>query len=408
MNFVGIDLSDKHFDYCVTDQAGTVLSKGVMSFDDEGFHDFLYHCHQQDIQPHACLIGLENPHSRLVDFLTEHGFSVLLTHCTAIAKYRESRTPSKAKSDPEDAKLIADFIREHRETLRPIHIPQANCRELKLILEDRDKLVRQKVRFTNQLTNTLKGFFPEVLDVFGNITGKTALTFLERFDTLHQFQELSHQEVETFLDECSCYRKALRERILQMHQRKPAAIPEEVARAKALLKCNLVDHLVMLMQHIRHYEARIQELVAATPKGDIFQSLPGVDHVLGAKLLVLYQSRPFGSAHEVQSFCGTVPYTVRSGQSVAIRFRAGCHKFGRHLFHQLAYSSLRNSIWARKQFHKKRQEGKHVHHALRCVASLWVKITFAMWRDKKPYDEQRHLASIASHLLNQPTLTQQG
>jgi hypothetical protein len=29
-------------------------------------------------------------------------------------------------------------------------------------------------------------------------------------------------------------------------------------------------------------------------------------------------------------------------------------------------------------------------------------VTFAMWRDKTPYDESKYLVSVASHIINQP------
>jgi hypothetical protein len=37
-------------------------------------------------------------------------------------------------------------------------------------IEDRDKLVEQRVRFSNQLTSTLKDYFPQALDAFGRNT----------------------------------------------------------------------------------------------------------------------------------------------------------------------------------------------------------------------------------------------
>jgi transposase len=139
------------------------------------------------------------------------------------------------------------------------------------------------------------------------------------------------------------------------------------------------------------------------PNGGIFRSLPGADYILGARLLVLYSSRDFASANEAQVFFGTCPCTKSSGQSIFIYFRKGCHEIGRTTFHQLAFCSLKSSQWAKKQNAKKRKEGKKSNHALRCIANSWVKITYAMWRSKTPYNESKHLASIANHIINQPS-----
>lgn len=64
--------------------------------------------------------------------------------------------------------------------------------------------------------------------------------------------------------------------------------------------------------------------------------------------------------------------------------------------------STRSSIWAKKQYQKRCNQGKGSQHAYRCLANTWVKITFAMWQSKTPYDETKHMASIANHFINQP------
>ena len=81
----------------------------------------------------------------------------MLTDPNVISSYRKSRKPSRAKSDRDDAKLIADYLREHHTSLRCIQIPEETIRELSLLLEDRDRLIQQKVRFSNQLA---EGEFP--------------------------------------------------------------------------------------------------------------------------------------------------------------------------------------------------------------------------------------------------------
>ena len=404
MFFIGIDLSDKFFDSCITNSFGDVVSRNRFDFSDDGFFSFAQHIQKNELGNQDCAIGLENPRSRLVDFLVIRGYSVLPVNPNAIARYRESRFPSKAKSDQGDAQLIADYIREHQKALRAVKTPDEKVRELKLLLEDRDKLVKEKVRISNQLTNTLKDYFPQAIDAFSNITNKSTLEFLERFDTFQQTKCLSSQGIEQFLNDCRCYNKKSRERFRNAMRKAPSEISPEIVRAKVRLKKVLLGHLVLLIQEIEDYEKRIQQVMGEIPHGDIFRSLPGADYILGAKLLVLYDGNEFSSHNEVGSFYGTVPYTARSGQSVYVRFRMGCNKFGRDTFHQLAYTSLKESQWAKKHYGRKRDEGKRHHHALRCLSSLWVKVTFAMWRDKTPYDESKHLASIASHVINQPVL----
>ncbi len=69
---------------------------------------------------------------------------------------------------------------------------------------------------------------------------------------------------------------------------------------------------------------------------------------------------------------------------------------------QMALSSLRKSQWAKAYFDKKRKEGKKGSHAMRCLANLWLKVIFAIWKTKKVYSQDKHLAAIARHQISQP------
>ena len=198
MFFIGVDLSDKFSDCCITNSSGDVVSRSRVDFSDDGLHSFIHHIQKKELDTQNCIIGLQNPRSRLVDFLVTRGYTILPINPNATARYRESRSPSKARSDQGDAQLIADYIREHQRALRAVKIPDGEVRELKLLLED-------KVRLSNQLTNALKDYFPQALDAFGDVTSKSALEFLKRFDTFQQVKSLSSEEIEQFLDQCHCY-----------------------------------------------------------------------------------------------------------------------------------------------------------------------------------------------------------
>ena len=179
-------------------------------------------------------------------------------------------------------------------------------------------------------------------------------------------------------------------------------ISQAVVKTKTRLKNTLVAHLDLLIQQIQEYETQIQNLIGDSPNGRIFMSLPGADYILGAKLLVLYSTRDFNDASEAQQLFGTAPYTAASGQSRFVGFRRGANKLGRNTFQQFTRCSIKSSLWASKQYARRRNQGKGSQHSYRCLANTWVKITFAMWRSKTTYDENRHMASITNHNVRQP------
>ena len=409
MLYIGVDLSDKFFDSCITNQYGDVLNRNRFDFDHDGFCSLMKLIQElyQELQPDQCecVVGLENPRSGLVDFLIQRGCTVVLTQPNAICNYRKSRTSSGAKSDQADAQLIADYVREHHRNLRSISIADEAIKELSLLLEDRDRLVQQKVRFSNQLTSTLKEYFPQVLEAFGSIDNKSTIQFLKVTDTFDQVKGTPRKKLEKLLDESGVARKDSREQFHQAMKKPGYRVSPGLIKAKVRLKNALVTHLELLVNQIQEYEKQIKALMDDSTDGNIFRSLPGADYILGGKLLVLYSTRDFHNASEAQQLFGTAPYTSASGQSRHVGFRKGANKMGRNTFQQLARGSVRSSSWAKIQYAKKRDQGKSLHHTFRCLANTWVKITFAMWRSKTPYDEDKHLASITRHMINQPAFT---
>ena len=418
MLYIGIDLSDKFFDSCITNSQGVVLSTKRFDLSHDGFCSFIKLVHEHEVNEHEahkeahkeahekdspkCIIGLENPRSRLVDFLAGRGYTVMQTNPNAISSYRKSIKPSKAKSDKADAKLIADYLREHHASLRRIQIADETMRELSLLLEDRDKLVKQKVRFSNQLISTLKEYFPQALDAFGSIDNKCTIKFLKKVDNYAQLKALSAKKLEQLLKECGVYRTDSKERFYQAIRKPVYHISGAVVKTKTRLKNTLVTHLDLLLQQIQEYETQIHNLIDDSPNGHIFMSLPGADYILAAKILVLYSTRDFTDACEAQQLFGTAPYTAASGQSRYVGFRRGANKLGRNTFQQFAKCSINKSNWAKKQYVRRCNQGKGSQHSYRCLANTWVKITFAMWRSKTTYDENRHMASIINHIVNQP------
>ena len=96
------------------------------------------------------VVAIESPHQHVVDFFLARGVSVYPVNPAAIYDYRKSRKPSGSKSDEGDAELIASYLREHHKSLRVWHLPEPKLRQLKLLVDDRDKVVTEKVRLQNQ------------------------------------------------------------------------------------------------------------------------------------------------------------------------------------------------------------------------------------------------------------------
>jgi transposase len=194
MWFLGIDWAQKHLDFCVENCLGDVILRGRVDNTDSGFNSMLSQFSQFNIPLAEVAVSIESPHQRIVDFLLARGVLVYPVNPAAVYDYRKSRFPSGSKSDTADAQLLADYLREHHAHLRVWHLPYGELRQLSLLVEDRDKVVQQKVRLQNQLRSTLIEYFPQAVEAFSDITTQTALQFLEKFPTFESAQGQTDEE----------------------------------------------------------------------------------------------------------------------------------------------------------------------------------------------------------------------
>jgi transposase len=402
--FIGIDWGEKYLDFCVINSFGDVLLRGRVNNDDDGFNSMLNQFLQKNVSLANAAVSIESPNQRVVDFLLARGVSVYPVNPKAVYDYRKSRFPSGSSSDAAAAQLLADYLREQYRHLNVWCLEKPQLRQLKLLVEDRDKVVQHKVRFQNQLRSTLLCYFPQALEAFSDITTQTSLEFLEKFPTFEATQEITDEEWNTFLDECRCFHPKARQRFLSAMKLKPIEIDEAVVLDKSLLVTTIVRQLKIVVASLKEYNQKIETLLDIFDDSDRFRSLPGVDYILAAKLLVSIGTDRdrFANANELQSFFGTAPYTKSSGKHRSVHFRFACHKGMRVALEQMALASLRSSSWAKSYYNRKRKEGKKVYHALRCLANSWLKVIFAIWKNYENYDENLHLASIARHQLTQP------
>ena len=111
MIFVGDDWAEAHHDVYVCDQAGTRLAAKRLPEGIEGmtrFHD-LVATHADG--PGEVIVGIETDRGLWVQALVEAGYVVYAINPKAASRYRDRHTLSGAKSDPGDAKMLAELVR---------------------------------------------------------------------------------------------------------------------------------------------------------------------------------------------------------------------------------------------------------------------------------------------------------
>ena len=183
MIFVGVDWAEAHHDVCAIDEAGALLGKRRVPDGVEGVRQIHELLARHAEQPQEVVVGIETERGLLVGALVAAGYQVYAINPLSASRYRERHVTSRAKSDPGDAKVLADLVRTDRHNHRPVAGDSELAEAVKVLARAHQDLVWSRRRFLNRLRNTLRDYYPAALEAFKDLAAGDALAVLERAPT---------------------------------------------------------------------------------------------------------------------------------------------------------------------------------------------------------------------------------
>jgi transposase len=319
----------------------------------------------------------------------------------ALSSYRKAFKPSGTKDDPGDAALCLDLLVNHREALSKLEPDSEQTRMLQLFCELRRKAVGRRSQVTNELISTLKQYYPQALTLIGdNRHSEMACDLLMRWPRFESIARADAPAVRKFYYvHHSRSERCIRKRLELIASGCPLTTDPAIVEPLMMHAKQLVSEIRALNQSVERYDQRIRELFATHPDAMLFRSFPGAGEQLAPRLLVAFGTNRerYGAADEIAAYSGVAPVIERSGKSEWIHWRWHCPKFMRQSFVEFAGKSVGQCEWAALHYRTQLGRGKEHNAALRGLAFKWVRIMFRCWRERKPYDEQRHLAALARH-----------
>ena len=315
-----------------------------------------------------------------------------------LANYRRAFVSSGAKDDPTDAVLILDYLIKHGDQLRPWRPDDAQTRELAMLVEQRRGFVDQRTALSNQLKAQLKDYFPQAMDYLGDdLTTRMAADFLLKWPDLASLKRAKDQTIRQFFYRHNVRRpERVEQRIKAIRQAVALTDDAAVLHVGIAVTQALAKMLRQLAPIIDGFEKQIRKVFADHEDAHLFANLPGAGPALAPRLLVAFGSDRdrYEDATQVQSFVGIAPVTRRSGKQQSVHRRWACPNFLRQSFHEFAQHSIRQSAWARAYYQLQRDRGKGHNAAVRALAFKWIRVLFACWKSRTPYDEACYLARV--------------
>ena len=393
MIYVGIDWAEDHHDVCLLDNDGQQLAGLRIEDGIQGVGRLHATVAEHAPEPDQVVVGIETDRGLLVASLLATGYQVYAVNPLSVSRYRDRHNVAGSKSDKGDAKVLADVVRTDRHNHRPVAADSKLVQAIKVLARTHQNLIWTRQQQVNRLRSALREYYPAALEAFGtDLAHGDALGVLAKAPTPDQGRLLSIAQIRAAL------RRGGRQRNVgsRAEEIKPLLRSEQlqadplIADAFGTTTAALVPIIVALNDQIDQVEAELVQRFEQHPDAELILSLPGLGHVLGARMLAEFGDAPnrYKDARARRNYAGMAPVTKASGTSkvVIARFKRN-RRLGDAAW-QWALCALSNSPGARN-YYDVHNPGPHTSNtARRKLANKLIGILHGCLTHRRPYDEQ--------------------
>jgi transposase len=276
----------------------------------------------------------------LVEAMLAHaGITLLHVPGIAVNRARQGTVGGENKSDPRDARTIADQIRT-RSDLRLIEPATELDLEIRLLVGRRGDIVQAQTQRLSRMRDLLVGIFPG-LEASLDLKTKGPLHLLTKFVTPAELRDAGRKRIARHLQAAGGLPnvEALADRALAAAAEQTIPVPAE--RMTARLVRELAVEALASRTRLIELDRELEAMLARHPDAALIRSLPGMGAVLTAELIAEAGNLArFRSADALASAAGIAPVLRQSGRTRFLRRPSGGNKGLKRVFYQSAFCSL--------------------------------------------------------------------
>jgi transposase len=389
--FVGHDWAEAHHDVHVADETGGRLAAVRLPEGIAGVRRFHELVGAYAEGPADVTVATETDRGLFIGSLVAAGYRVLAVNPMSTARYRERHSTSGAKSDPGDAKVLAELARLDGHNHRPVAGDSDLADAIKVLARAHQSMIWSRQRQTNQLRSTLREFYPSALVAFDDLASGDALAVLAIAPTPAQGRALSRSKIASALRRGGRQRR-IEERTIEIQTALRSAqleAPPVVAQAMGASVAALVAVIAELVAQTGRLEAELADRFEQHPDAKIIRSLPGLGMILGARALGEFGDDPnrYLNAKSRKNYASTSPITRASGKQRVVLARYARNRHLADTCQMWAFAAITTSPGARTFYDEHRTHGDTHNRALRALANRLVGILHGCLRNGTLYDE---------------------
>jgi transposase len=275
---VGVDIAQHVHVARAVNYRGIVIGK-PLSFEnnEEGFTRLLNWIqelkHMKNLD--TTIVGMEPTGHywiNLSKWLVKQNMDVVTVNPHHVKRNKENRDNTQSKSDKKDALVIADMVKNGYYAF--VRSTSESFEKLRVLMANRDVIVKRLVSSINQINRWVDVVFPELRQVFKDVSCKGAIATLRLFPTPAELCSLQPQDIVTGWKSC-----------MKRHSgHKKARSLLTLAKRSIGTKQALDAYKLHLEQLLEEYDLASSQLERVTQEvTNVLEQIPFVKQILAIK-----------------------------------------------------------------------------------------------------------------------------
>jgi transposase len=219
----------------------------------------------------------------LSKWLSNQDIEVVTVNPHLVKKNKENRDNTQSKSDKKDALVIADMVKNGYYS--EVRYTSETFEKLRVLMSNRDVVVKRLVSSINQLNRWVDIVFPELRQVFKDIKGKGAIATLRLFPTPMELETLQPHDVITGWKSIMKRQPGLKKALLLLKLAKNSVGTRQALDAYKFHLEQLLEEYDLAGTQLERVEQQVNEALNKIPFAKKLLTIKGISEISLAGIL---------------------------------------------------------------------------------------------------------------------------
>jgi transposase len=219
----------------------------------------------------------------LSKWLFEQNIDVVTVNPYHVKRNKENRDNTQSKSDKKDALVIADMVKNGYYSI--VRLNSESFEELRVLMSNRDVIVKRLVSSINQLNRWVDVVFPELRQVFKDVKGKGAIATLRLFPTPIELRSMQPQNVVIGWKSLMKRQPGLKKAQLLINLAKRSIGTKQALDAYKFHLQQLLEEFDLATTQLERVEKQVTEVLKQIPYANQLLTIKGISEISLAGIL---------------------------------------------------------------------------------------------------------------------------